>query len=160
MLPQHISSYQLSVEPGSALARLVASGLWKEASDEVCAEQYSVLCDTFADAGYNHYEISNFALPGYEAKHNSAYWRHVPYVGLGPGAHSCMVSGTASDHEDGVSRQWNDSDLNAYLEAAGKGDFASVRDNEVLTRDQYVMEHIMLALRTSQGVGYDYLERN
>ena len=160
MLPQHISSYQLSVEPGSALARLVAKGLWKEASDEVCAEQYSVLCDTFADAGYNHYEISNFALPGYEAKHNSAYWRHVPYVGLGPGAHSCMVSGTASDHEDGVSRQWNDSDLSAYLEAAGKGDFASVRDNEVLTRDQYVMEHIMLALRTSQGVGYDYLERN
>ena len=88
VLPQHISSYQLSVEPGSMLARMVEKGMWSEASDELCERQYRILCETLAHAGYHHYEISNFALPGHEAVHNSAYWRHVPYVGLGPGAHS------------------------------------------------------------------------
>ncbi|MBR2309881.1 MAG: radical SAM protein, partial [Oscillospiraceae bacterium] len=74
VLPAHISSYQLSVEPGSALAGLVESGRWSEASEELCAEQYSVLCEVLAAAGYSHYEISNFALHGSEARHNSAYW--------------------------------------------------------------------------------------
>ena len=91
VLPKHISSYQLSVEPGSMLAKLVEQGKWSEAEDSLCQEQYSILCDSLRDVGYNHYEISNFALPGYEAIHNSAYWRHVPYVGLGPGAHSMLI---------------------------------------------------------------------
>ena len=90
-LPGHISSYQLSVEPGSMLAKLVERGQWSEAEDGLCHEQYSILCEMLSTAGYHHYEISNFALPGYEAKHNSAYWRHVPYVGLGPGAHSMLI---------------------------------------------------------------------
>lgn len=89
-LPQHVSAYQLSVEDGSVLAQSVAEGKYAELPDDVCAEQYSVLCRLLKDAGYRHYEISNFALPGYEAKHNSAYWRHVPYVGVGPGAHSLV----------------------------------------------------------------------
>ena len=91
VLPRHISSYQLSVEPGSALARLVEEEKWTEASEEECRSQYSQLCSTLAEYGYNHYEISNFAVPGYEARHNSAYWRHVPYMGFGPGAHSFIV---------------------------------------------------------------------
>ena len=161
VLPQHISSYQLSVEPGSALARLLEKGVWKEASDDLCASQYGVLCETLAAAGYNHYEISNFALPGYEARHNSAYWRHIPYTGLGPGAHSCM-SGLSCPHDARsavrMSRQWNNPDLNAYIEAARKGDFSSVRDNEVLTPEQYALEHVMLALRTSQGVESEFIE--
>ena len=90
-LPGHISSYQLSVEPGSMLAKLVERGQWSEAEDGLCHEQYSILCEMLSTAGYHHYEISNFALHGYEAKHNSAYWRHVPYVGLGPGAHSMLI---------------------------------------------------------------------
>ena len=90
-LPGHISSYQLSVEPGSMLAKLVERGQWSEAEDGLCHEQYSILCEMLYTAGYHHYEISNFALPGYEAIHNSAYWRHVPYVGLGPGAHSMLI---------------------------------------------------------------------
>ena len=89
-LPQHVSAYQLSVEDGSVLAQSIAKGKYAELPDDVCAEQYSVLCRLLKDAGYRHYEISNFALPGYEAKHNSAYWRHVPYVGVGPGAHSLV----------------------------------------------------------------------
>ena len=156
-LPKHISSYQLSVEPGSALAGMVEKGLWKEASEELCSEQYDILCETLASAGYEHYEISNFALPGYAARHNSAYWRHVPYTGLGPGAHSAI---SISDTHEEISRQWNNPDLNAYLKAAREGDFSKVRDGEILTFDQYAMEHIMLGLRTSQGVEMDFLKNN
>ena len=95
-LPKHISAYQLSVEQGSALAAMVDKGQWSEADDELCARQYSILCQVLKEAGYNHYEISNFALPGYEARHNSAYWFHVPYVGLGPGAHSLLITQSPS----------------------------------------------------------------
>ena len=89
--PKHISAYQLSVEEDSMLEKLIAKGKWSEASDEVCERQYCILCEVLAEAGYNHYEISNFARPGFEAVHNSAYWKHRPYVGLGPGAHSYLV---------------------------------------------------------------------
>ena len=89
--PKHISAYQLSVEEDSMLEKLIAKGRWNEASDEVCERQYCILCEVLAEAGYNHYEISNFARPGFEAVHNSAYWKHRPYVGLGPGAHSYLV---------------------------------------------------------------------
>ena len=92
VLPSHISAYQLSVDPDSDLQRQVDSGRWTEASDELCARQYGMLCDSLRSAGYLHYEISNFARPGYQAKHNSAYWRHVPYVGIGPGAHSLLIT--------------------------------------------------------------------
>ena len=149
-LPQHISSYQLSVEPGSALASMVEKGLWSEASEELCERQYDMLCDALAQAGYNHYEISNFALPGYEAKHNSAYWRHVPYVGFGPGAHS-FRRGQVHGEEVCI-RQWNKPDLAAYIEDPTGG-----VEFEVLTDEQMVMEHIMLALRTSEGVSEEYL---
>ena len=148
--PQHISSYQLSVEPGSMLAKLVDRGKWTEASEESCQRQYAVLCETLASAGYHHYEISNFAQPGYEAVHNSAYWRHVPYVGLGPGAHS-FVGGTF--------RQWNEDNLNAYLNAAEEQDFSTVSEREILNREQLIMEKVMLSLRTSCGMQEDELRK-
>ncbi|MBQ7019535.1 MAG: radical SAM family heme chaperone HemW [Bacteroidales bacterium] len=162
-LPKHISSYQLSVEPGSMLARLVEKGRFEEASEELCERQYSMLCAALRDAGYRHYEISNFALPGYEARHNSAYWKHVPYVGFGPGAHSLVspqsVSPIAPEGAYGLrsveshySRTWNEADLNRYLE-----DPMGVRDGEELTRGQVVMERIMLALRTSEGIPEEFL---
>ena len=149
-LPQHISSYQLSVEPGSMLARLVEKGAWSEASEELCQEQYSALCSVLASAGYHHYEISNFAQPGFEARHNSAYWRHVPYVGLGPGAHSFLPS----------VRKWNRPDLQSYLAAAQGGDFTSVQERETLDADQLTLERIMLGLRTSNGLPESYLRAN
>ena len=133
VLPQHISSYQLSVEPGSMLARLVEKGRWNEASDELCQEQYEALCSALSAAGYHHYEISNFAQPGFEAVHNSAYWRHVPYVGFGPGAHSFIrlpfressvnlsLNGCPSCMSHDILqhsvRQWNLPDLQAYIDA-------------------------------------------
>ena len=152
VLPQHISSYQLSVEPGSMLARLVEKGLWSEASEELCQEQYAALCDALACAGYHHYEISNFAQPGFEARHNSAYWRHVPYVGLGPGAHSYIQSNSM--------RRWNRQDLQAYLAAGCIGDFASIQEGEVLDTEQLTLERIMLGLRTSEGLPESFLRVN
>lgn len=94
--PEHISAYQLSIEEDSALEHMVSDGRYVEASDEQCRAQYDTLCRMLADAGYVHYEISNWARPGREAVHNSAYWRRVPYVGLGPGAHSFSLSSPRS----------------------------------------------------------------
>ena len=146
-LPSHISSYQLSVEPGSALASLVDRGVWTEASDELCARQYDILCSELSEAGYEHYEISNFALPGHRARHNSAYWNHSHYLGLGPGAHGFL---------DGR-RFWNNPSLESYVQAAADGDFTAVRGFEDLTPDQMVLERVMLGLRTSDGVDADFL---
>ena len=148
MLPSHISSYQLSVEEGSALAVMMAKGQWREASDDVCAQQYEMLCETLKQAGYNHYEISNFAQPGYEACHNSAYWTHAPYIGLGPGAHSYRMS----------ERKWNNPSLSAYIEAGKSGDFTFVQEGEELTAEQLGLERLMLGLRTSNGLPSDFLE--
>ena len=131
------------------LERLIAKGRWSEAGDEVCEGQYDVLCEVLKEAGYNHYEISNFALPGFEAVHNSAYWSHRAYVGLGPGAHSYL--------EAECVRQWNESSLRAYLEAARKGNFAAVQGREELDEEQLVMEKVMLGLRTAAGVPERFL---
>ena len=152
-LPKHISSYQLSIEPGSALAALVEKGAWSEAADDVCEAQYSRLCQALRSAGYHHYEISNFALPGYEAVHNSAYWRHVPYVGLGPGAHSFIIDGD-------YIRKWNEPDLVSYEKAMSSGEISLVQGGETLDGEQIAMERIMLALRTSDGVSERYLLDN
>lgn len=86
--PEHISAYQLSVEEGSVLGRMAREGRYTELPDEACAAQYYLICNMLRAAGYEHYEISNWALPGRRAVHNSAYWTRAPYVGLGPGAHS------------------------------------------------------------------------
>lgn len=144
-LPQHISAYQLSVEPGSMLDRLVGKGRFEEASEELCQRQYRMLCEALSAAGYRHYEISNFAQPGYAAVHNSAYWTHIPYVGFGPGAHSFV----------GSERQWNLPDLKAYIADPG-----SVREYETLDDEQLALEKIMLALRTSDGIEASFLEEH
>ncbi len=153
--PKHVSSYQLSVEEGSMLAGMVARGIWHEASDELCEHQYGMLCETMSAAGYNHYEISNFALPGFEAVHNSAYWNHVPYVGLGPGAHSFLKisgHGLCTEASSCFIRQWNKSDLKAYM-----SDLSAIREHEALSDEQLVLERIMLGLRTAQGLPADFL---
>lgn len=137
--PQHISAYQLSVERGSALEGMVNCGRYREAPDEDCARQYRILCEKLAQNGYRHYEVSNFALPGFEAKHNSAYWRRVPYVGLGAGAHSF----------DGKRRSWN-----TELDADGR--YSS--ESEILTDEDARVEKIMLSLRTAEGVDAGWLQ--
>jgi len=140
MGPEHISAYQLSIEEDSALERMVAEGRYVEASDEQCRGQYDILCRKLADAGYVHYEVSNWARPGREAVHNSAYWRRVPYIGLGPGAHS---------FSPGI-RSWNTQEL-PRREAGGR--LAGWRsEREVLSAREAAEETIMLALRTAAGL--------
>jgi len=134
--PEHISCYQLSIEEGSALGRMVHEGRYAEASEDQCRRQYDHLCGMLGKAGYVHYEISNFALPGFEAVHNSAYWDRKPYVGLGPGAHSF----------DGVRRSWNSQDLSGWTPSY-----------ETLSSEDARVETIMLGLRTSQGVSASLL---
>ena len=130
--PEHISAYQLSIEEGSALEKLIAKGSFTEATEDQCREQYDLLCARLGEAGYHHYEVSNFSLPGYEAVHNSAYWRRVPYVGLGPGAHSLSA---------GSVRSWNSKDIHAYS-----------REEEILSPEDIRVERIMLPLRTDAGL--------
>ena len=138
--PEHISAYQLSIEEDSALERMVADGRYVEASDEQCRGQYDILCRKLADAGYVHYEVSNWARPGREAVHNSAYWRRVPYIGLGPGAHS---------FSQGV-RSWNRQEL-PRREADGR--LVGWRsEREVLSEREAAEETVMLGLRTAAGL--------
>ena len=134
--PEHISAYQLSIEEGSALAKMVADGRYVEASEEQCRRQYDILCRCLGRSGYHHYEISNFAKPGFEAIHNSAYWRRVPYVGLGPGAHS--LSGNV--------RSWNSQKL------PHRNIVTYSRNFETLSPEDIRVEKIMLSLRTDKGL--------
>lgn len=136
--PEHISAYQLSIESGSALAKDVEAGRWTELSDEDCAGQYALICNKLRDAGYVHYEISNWARPGFESRHNSAYWRRSPYVGLGPGAHSLRIE------KDRQTRSWNSASLDGWTS-----------ESEILTPQQIREEEIMLGLRTAKGCEID-----
>ena len=129
--PEHISAYQLTVEEGSPLADMIARGSYAEASEEACEAQYRYLCDKMREAGYHHYEISNFALPGREAVHNSAYWRRLPYIGLGPGAHSLIGTDL---------RCWNSQQTSGWTSEC-----------EHLSAEQIREEVLMLGLRTDQG---------
>ncbi len=135
--PEHLSAYQLSVEEGSALDTLVQTGRYREATQEQCAAQYRLICDRLRDAGYKHYEISNWALPGREAVHNSAYWDRHPYVGLGPGAHSFR----------GRTRSWNPDKLKEWLRQDAPAALC-----EMLSPVEIREEEIMLGLRTARGI--------
>ena len=131
--PEHISAYQLSIEEGSALEKMLAEGRFSESGQEQCSRQYDYLCKRLGEAGYRHYEVSNFAKPCREALHNSAYWSGAPYVGLGPGAHSF----------DGHSRRsWNS-------ELAEEG---YTLNYEELTPEDIRIERLMLGLRTAEGL--------
>ena len=139
--PEHISAYQLSIEEGSALEKLIAKGGFAEATEDQCREQYDQLCARLGEAGYHHYEVSNFSRPGYEAVHNSAYWRRVPYVGLGPGAHSLSA---------GSVRSWNSRDLPRRLQDGSLKTYS--KEEELLTTEDIRVERIMLPLRTDMGL--------
>ena len=135
--PEHLSAYQLSIEEGSALAELVEKGLYQEADEELCRRQYELIGGRLAAAGYHHYEISNWAVPGKEAVHNSAYWTREPYVGFGPGAHSFLIGA------DGTQRRfWNSRELKHWTS-----------EGETLTAEQIREEELMLGLRTDKGFG-------
>ncbi|MCQ2158394.1 MAG: radical SAM family heme chaperone HemW [Bacteroidales bacterium] len=136
MGPEHISAYQLGIEEGSALGRMVREGRYREADEDFCRSQYEEICSVLSEAGYRHYEISNWAKPGFEARHNSAYWDRSPYVGVGPGAHSFSIG------EKEV-RSWNSESLSGWTENRG---------SEVLSSEEIREEKIMLGLRRAEGI--------
>lgn len=166
--PEHISAYQLSIEEGSALAKMVADGRYVEASEEQCRRQYDILCRCLGRSGYHHYEISNFAKPGFEAVHNSAYWRRAPYIGLGPGAHSLtgnvrswnsqelphrQQDETSSCNPDRISSCNPDSTSCQTSSLNPSGKLATYSRNfETLSPEDIRVERIMLSLRTDKGL--------
>lgn len=166
--PEHISAYQLSIEEGSALAKMVADGRYVEASEEQCRWQYDILCRCLGRSGYHHYEISNFAKPGFEAVHNSAYWRRAPYIGLGPGAHSLtgnvrswnsqelphrQQDETSSCNPDRISSCNPDSTSCQTSSRNPSGKLATYSRNfETLSPEDIRVERIMLSLRTDKGL--------
>lgn len=138
---QHISCYCLSYEAGTPMTQSLERGEIKELDEELLRDMYDTLCRYLQDAGYEHYEVSNFALQGYRSRHNSSYWNHVPYLGLGAGAHSY----------DGQATRWaNPCDINAYIEGVMAHNLQ--RDIEHLNEEQQRIERIMLGLRTQEGI--------
>ncbi len=136
--PDHLSAYLLSYEPRTRLGVMLAKGLVEEASEETASQMYAILCETAREAGYEHYEISNFALPGRRAVHNSGYWDGTPYIGLGPGAHS-FYGGVRGSVTPNLSR---------YLAAGGRGMFEPEREND----DERFNDIIITSLRTARGL--------
>lgn len=150
--PPHLSAYALTVEPGSLLARQVAAGQWRMPDGDRLFEQYALLVDWAERHGYEGYEVSNFALPGRRARHNSRYWDiQTPYLGLGPGAHSFYGLRTAADADSArlALRRANLPDVRAYVsEAYGPARY----EQEQLTETDRYHEYVMTALRTSDGL--------
>jgi len=135
----HLSCYCLTVEEGTALAHFVRKGAMQPVDEERAARQFEYLQDATAAQGYEHYEISNFALPGRYSRHNSSYWSGTPYLGIGPSAHSF----------DGHSRQWNIAHNARYMSALQAGHISFER--ETLTSAQRYNEYVMTSLRTIWG---------
>lgn len=143
---QHISTYGLMYEEGTALTRMRDKGELEPMDEETENALYDYLCERLQQAGFVHYEVSNFALPGKEAMHNSAYWDHTPYIGIGAGAHSLT----------GRVRSWNPDDLEAYIKGV-TGDGLQVT-GETLTETDLYNERIMLGLRTRKGVAKEAIQ--
>ena len=166
--PEHISAYQLSLDEGSALSGLAARGKYHEMPEEQCARQYETLCRALAEAGYVHYEISNFALPGREAVHNSAYWSRNAYVGLGPGAHSFdgarmrSWNGELQRKTGGSKGRRYENYCSGRLQVVGidSTPFYYTRESETLSDEDIRVETIMLGLRTAAGLPEEVLRQS
>lgn len=160
--PEHISAYQLSIEPGSSLGRMYEKGEYSLVPDDICLREYKFLQDYLASNGYVQYEVSNFArMDGgrlFKSIHNSSYWTKEPYIGLGPAAHSFI----------GNIRSWNSASVAKYCRYYGSGEFPSMQAEggpdaaarpfaavggfEELSGRDIFNESVMLGLRTVAGV--------
>ena len=142
---EHISAYSLMYEEGTRLWRMRRSGAVKEVDEELSLAMYDELCNALDKAGYEHYEISNFAIPGFRSKHNSSYWNLTPYIGIGAAAHSFDIN----------SRQWNVSDVRRYIDSIQSGKLLA--EKEILDDDTAYDDVITTALRTCEGVSLDLI---
>ena len=144
---KHLSAYHLTIEPGTMFGKMKEKGVFIETEEEESASQFTILTEKTEDAGFVHYEISNFGKSGYFSIHNTNYWKQVPYIGLGPSAHSF----------NGFSRQWNVRDIKKYVKLISSGKpFFEKEDLDIKTRFN---EYIMTSLRTMWGINLDYIEK-
>ena len=137
---QHISSYGLIYEEGTAITKLLYNNKIEPIDEELEMQMYDYLIEQLTAHGFEHYEVSNFALSGRRSRHNSSYWNDTPYLGLGAGAHSY----------DGQCRQWNIADLDGYISQALTHTLAP--EVELLSDEDHHTERVMLGLRTNRGV--------
>ena len=137
---QHISTYGLIYEEGTALTKLLMDNRLQPVDEDLEMRMYDYLVEQVCANGFLHYEVSNFALPERHSRHNSSYWNDTPYLGLGAAAHSY----------DGQCRQWNIADLDGYIQQALAHDLRP--EVELLSEEDRLTERVMLSLRTSQGV--------
>lgn len=137
--PQHLSAYCLMYEPGTGLTRLRDMGRIKPTDDGLIERMYVLLTDTLEREGYEHYEISNYALPGYRSRHNTSYWHGVPYVGLGPGAHS---------YDGHRTRCANPCDVASYIKGVGEPFVEHLTDTELEE------EYILTRMRMAEGIDF------
>ncbi len=150
---QHLSAYALTVEPNTIMAKQIATGKLQPVNEDDAVRDYEILCQRAKENGFLHYEISNFAKPGFRSKHNCSYWNRTPYAGFGPSAHSF----------DDVSRQWNVDNVSQYIEyeinPSPITHHPSPITKEILTPEQAYDEYVMLKLRTAWGIDLKYMER-
>jgi oxygen-independent coproporphyrinogen-3 oxidase len=142
---EHISAYGLTYEEGTALWHHRNEGRIRETDDETSIIMFNRLRAKMKENGYEAYEISNYAKPGFRSTHNSAYWKFIPYLGFGPSAHSF----------DGKSRRWNVSSVQQYIEHIRN--HQSFFEKEILSEQDFYNDYIMIALRTSEGIDTNYL---
>jgi len=147
--PQHLSIYGLTVEVSTPLARWTSRGEVRPMPEERVAEEYLAAHRKLERAGYEHYEVSNAALPGFRSRHNSAYWSRAPFLGLGPSAHSGFET----------TRSWNVREWEDYRRRVSEGSSA-IGGGENLTSEQVELEALYLGLRTREGIPTRQIEGN
>ena len=143
--PNHISAYNLMYEEGTPLHHALLRGDINEVSEEENVQQFEMLIKSIKEAGYCHYEISNFAHPGFESRHNSSYWNDTQYLGCGASAHSY----------DGTSRQWNIADISEYIKGIENGNYNC--EIEHLTEEERYNDTILTRLRTADGIPLQWM---
>lgn len=143
---QHISAYGLTYEEGTALWKQREKGRVQPVDDEIMNSMYLHLVETVTRNGFEAYEISNFAKPGFRSRHNTSYWRQEAYLGLGPSAHSYDLQ----------SRQWNVSSIKDYINAIENGN--SFFEKEELSQREKFNDYVMVSLRTLEGIDLNYVE--
>lgn len=149
--PNHISAYQMSIEPGSKLWKVHLQGEFNLPSDEQCLEEYSYMQNFLAENGYTQYEVSSFCKEGKRSTHNSSYWNRTPYLGLGPGAHS---------YDGQKLRSYNTPNLAAYIRHYHNNQQNPLITIEELTKKDIFNEAMMLGLRTVKGVDLSLLDQS
>ena len=144
----HLSCYALTVEEKTPLHKQILLKKTVDVDPDKQARHFMILMEKLKQNGYEHYEVSNFAMPGFRSRHNSSYWQGKKYLGLGPSAHSY----------DGIIRKWNVANNIKYIESINKGVVES--ETEVLTETQKFNEYIMISLRTKEGLNLETIKTN